>query len=55
MYNAKENIYVYQNIKSEDIVKSIRPISLKAQYILGLRNIPQKRKNNNKTKPNQTR
>jgi len=44
MYNAKENIYVYQNIKSGDIIKSIKPISLKAQHILGLRNIPQKRK-----------
>lgn len=44
MYNAKENLYVYQNIKSGDIVKFIKPVSRKAQTILGFRNIPQKRK-----------
>jgi len=36
-------MYVYKN-KSGDIVKFIKPVSRKAQKILGFKNIPQKRK-----------
>ena len=36
-------MYVYQN-KQGQIVKFIKPVSRKAQALLGFKNIPQKRK-----------